>query len=98
MVKLETTVEERAQLFADAEHAYNRRTGVKPEKMIFLVNPERMMALLRDFDYIRELGQEDVLKFVRNGKFLHDQAPTKKFAEEIEQGWHRHGKAAVKED
>ena len=43
----------------------------------------------------REQGQEDVLAFIRNGRFLHEEAPTAQFAREIEANWRSHGKAAV---
>jgi hypothetical protein len=43
----------------------------------------------------REQGQEDVLEFIRKGRFLHDESPPAKFAREIEKGWRLHGKATA---
>lgn len=41
----------------------------------------------------RKAGEEAVLTFVRNGRFLNEDAPSAKFAREVEAGWRSHGKA-----
>ncbi len=43
----------------------------------------------------REAAYEDVLAFIRNGRWLHDEAPAAKLAREIEAGWKAHGNAAA---
>lgn len=43
----------------------------------------------------REEGHEEVLAFIRNGRFLGFDAPPARFAIEIEAGWKTRGKAAA---
>lgn len=77
------------------------------ERASWTVRADDAGRLLRDFIRLtqeitareakaREQGQEDVLKFIREGRFLHDDAPPARLAREIEAGWRAHGKAAVK--
>src|SRR5258708_29472511 len=42
-----------------------------------------------------EEGAEAVLKFIKGGRFLHDDAPTAQFAREVGVSWNAYGKAAA---
>jgi len=58
----------------------------------------RIAELEAERDKAREAGHEEVLAFIRNGRFLSDSAPTARFAREIEAGWKSWGKAQAEKD
>ena len=58
----------------------------------------RIAELEAERDKAREAGHEEVLAFIRNGRFLSDSAPTARFAREIEAGWKSWGKAQAEKN
>jgi hypothetical protein len=72
---------------ANAEHDTLRLEGLG-----------RIAELEAERDKAREAGHEEVLAFIRNGRFLSDSAPTARFAREIEAGWKSWGKAQAEKN
>jgi len=87
-MKLETTEEGREY--------YKTHSGVANDVTVRMLCRD-IDKLRKEYSRARDKGQEDVLRFIREGRFLSDDAPSSKFAREVEEEWRRHGKAAVKE-
>jgi hypothetical protein len=58
----------------------------------------RLAELEAERDKAREAGHEEVLAFIRGGHFLHPDAPTARFAREVEAGWKSWGKAQAEKN